>query len=884
MASDLQELRTEVRWLGGILGQVISNLEGPESLELEETVRRLAKERRQGVADSGARLEGLLEGLSIDECWLICRAFTLFFDLANLAEDRQRVRTLKSRQQQGRTRGESLAAAIESFAQRGFTPQQLQERLTRLRLEPVFTAHPTEAKRRAVRGHLQRLRRWLHRSDRGQNVESSVREIIETLWHTDLLRPRKPTVLEEVDRGLATVRRLWNVVPRLHRDLGEALQQHYPDELFDIPAFVQFGTWMGGDRDGNPFVTSDTTAQTLRHFRKAALRLHLRQASRCFGRLTQSEVRVHASPELKQRVQEALWQWPALAHLLEPFSAFEVPRRWLRIVRWRLSQSLRQVRQGGAIPGAYRNGQELLQDLQLLQRSLAPQVCRRLDDWCIQTATFGFFLARLDIRQESTLYHKVIGQLLQEPAYESMDESEKITFLQSHKPKSSKSLDAVAQEAASLLRLLSWYQESYGAEQLGCHILSMTHQAVDILALLWLQRHLAPGVNMPLVPLFETINDLQHGPDILRTLFSDPSYRDYLKTHGKDLQIVMVGYSDSTKDGGYLAANWWLYRSQQKMQEAAAEFGIKLRFFHGRGGALGRGGGPAARSILSLPRETTAEGLRLTEQGEVLSERYDDPPIAHRHLEQLLWSLLEVNAAPPQTIPDLWIESLNRLAEDSLGQYRQLVEHPGFLDFFHLATPIQGVERMAIGSRPARRSSGALAGLSDLRAIPWVFSWTQNRVILPAWYGLGAAFESFGNPEVLHQLYQEWPFFRAVIANAELALAKADMGIARAYARLLPAQSPALQVSGLLEQEFERSRSAILSLTGKSLLLEGQPWLERSIRVRNPYVDPLNLIQVEVFRRIRAQEDGDDALDHSSFWDLLRMTIQGVAAGLRTTG
>ncbi|MFN8607760.1 MAG: phosphoenolpyruvate carboxylase [Vulcanimicrobiota bacterium] len=874
MASeDLQELRQEVRWLGALLGQVISQLDGPQSLELEERIRNLAKLRRLGDQPAKDELFEILKGLNIDQSWMVCRAFTLFFDLSNLAEDRQRVRTLRSRKQLK----ESLDSAIQDMHKRGLSAEQVQQRLNVLHLEPVFTAHPTEAKRRAVRLHLQRLRRWLQRGDSGQNVEASVREIIETLWHTDLLRPRKPTVLEEVARGLATVRKLWNVIPRLHRELISALDHYYPGRQFRLPAFLQFGTWMGGDRDGNPFVTSDTTAKTLRVYRKAALRMHYKQARRLFGRLTQSEIRVPASPILKERIQQSLWQWPALSRLLEPFSAYEVHRRWLRIIQWRLKQALRQVSSGGGVAGAYTQAEQLSQDLVLLKESLGQRRSRRLEDWLVQVEAFGFHLARLDIRQESEQYHQALGHILENKEYAGASPERKREILAGSKASSHAPQDPMAQETLSLFRLLAWYHEAYGDGQLGYHILSMTHQAVDIQALLWLQTQYAPGVRMPLVPLFETIKDLESGPDILRTLFSDPEYRHYLKEHHHDLQVVMVGYSDSTKDGGYLAANWWLYRSQQRMQQVAGEFGIDLRYFHGRGGALGRGGGPAARSILSLPIETTRRGLRLTEQGEVLSERYDYPPIAHRHLEQLLWSLLEVGSTPPPAIPEQWIDTLNRLAQTSLKHYRELVEHPGFIDFFQQATPIQGVERMAIGSRPSRRPSDAKPGLNSLRAIPWVFSWTQNRAIIPAWYGIGTAFQSVTS-DCLAALYRDWPFFRAVIDNAELALAKADIDIARCYSELVGGDS---EIMDLLAAEFERSRSAVLALTGRKVLLESQPWLERSIRVRNPYVDPLNLIQVETFRRLRKAED-DNELD--LYWRLLRMTIQGVAAGLRTTG
>ncbi|MBS2036700.1 phosphoenolpyruvate carboxylase [bacterium] len=870
---DLQELRQEVRWLGGLLGQVISELDGPPSLELEERIRNLAKQRRLGDQAATQELFEVLKGLNIDQSWMVCRAFTLFFDLSNLAEDRQRVRTLRSRPQLK----ESLDAAIHNMHQRGLTAESVQQRLDVLHLEPVFTAHPTEAKRRAVRLHLQRLRRWLQRGDSGQKVDDSIREIIETLWHTDLLRPRKPTVLEEVARGLATVRKLWNVIPRLHRELMSALARYYPETTFQLPAFLQFGTWMGGDRDGNPFVTSDTTAKTLRVYRKAALKMHYKQARRLFGRLTQSEIRVHSSHLLKERIQQSLWQWPALNRLLEPFSPYEIHRRWLRIIQWRLKQALRQVSSGGGVAGAYTQASQLRQDLLWLQESLGERRSRRLEDWLVQVQAFGFHLARLDIRQESEQYHLALGHILENKDYADASAERKREILASSKARTGAPQDPMAQEVLSLFRLLAWYHEAYGQGQLGCHILSMTHEAVDIQALLWLQTQYAPGVRMPLVPLFETIKDLERGPEILRTLFSDPEYRQYLKEYHQDLQVVMVGYSDSTKDGGYLAANWWLYRSQQRMQQVAGEFGIDLRYFHGRGGALGRGGGPAARSILSLPIETTRRGLRLTEQGEVLSERYDYPPIAHRHLEQLLWSLLEVGSTPPPTIPESWIETLNGLAQTSLKHYRELVDHPGFIDFFQKATPIQGVERMAIGSRPSRRPSDAKPGLSSLRAIPWVFSWTQNRAIIPAWYGIGTAFQTVDSAQ-LAGLYQNWPFFRAVIDNAELALAKADIDIARCYAQLAGNET---QIMDLLAAEFERSRAAVLALTGRKVLLESQPWLERSIRVRNPYVDPLNLIQVETFRRLRATQD-EQELD--LLWRLLRMTIQGVAAGLRTTG
>jgi phosphoenolpyruvate carboxylase len=416
----------------------------------------------------------------------------------------------------------------------------------------------------------------------------------------------------------------------------------------------------------------------------------------------------------------------------------------------------------------------------------------------------------------------------------------------------------------------------------------MTHKAEDILNLLHLQETHAPDVAMPLVPLFETIRDLQRGAEILEELLANPTYRKYLEVHHNHQQVVMIGYSDSTKDGGYLAANWALYQGQESMLAAAAKYGVKLLFFHGRGGALGRGGGPAARGILSLPPRSTDTGMRLTEQGEVLSARYDDPLVAQRHLEQLTWALFQTqmaragsNSALAQSAKAAWLDLMNRMGEGSYKVYRALVESPGFLEFFRQGTPIEGIEYLQIGSRPSRRSADAPAGLSSLRASPWVFSWTQNRVLLPAWYGLGTALQDSREPAALQEMYREWPFFTAVLDNAILALAKADFGIVAEYATAVESETARQTIWRLLSEEYQRTLEQVLAIVGQAELLDSVPWLKRSIQVRNPYVDPLNLVQVETMRRLRSPLADDQALHYRN---LLRMTIQGIAGGLRTTG
>jgi phosphoenolpyruvate carboxylase len=889
-----EQLRNEIRELGHMLGQTLQEHDGPERFALEEEVRALSKARRRGDPKAEAELIRLLGSIGYDECWSVARAFSIFFDLANLAEDRHRVRVLRERQQACSVRPESLGAAVEHLKDLGVEPEQVQELLMGLRLEPVFTAHPTEAKRRAIRSSLRRMRGILSKLDRApsghqKTLKDGLHEELDVMWQTDLLRMRRPTVLEEVSRGLFFIGTLWRVIPALHKELRQALAHHYPGHQFVIPPFVRFGSWMGGDRDGNPNVTANVTAETLRKLRRSALHRHLHQAQRTFHRLTQSEVRVAASPALKDRLQEACWQWPQMERLLQPIPSDEVHRRWLRQIRWRLKQSLRQLDWGGAgeqgqsaNPGAYFDHHGLLDDLALLQQSLGPKSHSSIDEWIVLTQTFGFFLTSLDVRQEAEVYQRVIDELLGSSSERTQQLID--SFEQGPPSKESAGLSAASAEALALFRLLGWTSRRYGTQGLGCHILSMTHSASDIVALLWLQKHFANGVEMPLVPLFETIGDLQRGPAILAELFGLPVYREYLARQNNE-QVVMVGYSDSTKDGGYLAANWALYSSQMAMHEVADKAGVKLIYFHGRGGSLGRGGGPAARSILSLPPETVRSGMRLTEQGEVLSERYDDPHVAQRHLEQLTWAMFEVRgrqnkwARPPQE----WLDHLEQLAKAALGAYRELVEQPGFVTFFQQATPIEGIEQLQIGSRPSRRPTSEPT-LKGLRAIPWVFSWTQNRLIIPAWYGLGAAVEQDAQPEKLRHYYQEWPFFRAIIDNAALALAKADLGIGRHYAQLVTSEELRERIWSRLESEHRRSEQAVLQTIGQTNLLQDVPWLQRSIAVRNPYVDPLNLIQLEVFRRLREAQAQDDQPQVHAYVTLLRMTIQGVAGGLRTTG
>ncbi len=908
MVSD-QPLRRDIRLLGDLLGEVIQEQAGLEGFELEEQVRQLARARRAGDEGAEGALRALLEGLELPALRMIARAFTIFFDLANLAEDRHRVRVLRAREQAAhpQPRPESIAEAFQRLRAAGIPSQVVRELLEGLSIEPVFTAHPTEAKRRTVRGILSRVRAILADLDTPDRLPREREELLRrlraeltTLWQTDLTRVQRPSVMDEVENGLSFfVRTLWWLTPRLYRDVQEALRAAYPELGDALPIFLRFGSWIGGDRDGNPRVTAEVTAQTLRRHRQTALSLHLQQARDLFIALGVSTRQAPISPDLAQALAEAESRWPALRERLSRLSPYEAYRRWIAVIAWRLEQTMAWDPLAGPPPeGAYRCAGELVADLERMRRSLTHGRGARIAegllwDWWIQAQVFGFHIARLDVRQEARRHAEAIAELLRGAGIENyleLSEEEQIARLTETFPRAAA---LVAQavpspetaETLAVFRLLHQAAEAYGPEALGPYIISMARSAADPLAVLWLMAG-ANGLSSPppsfqVAPLFETIATLREAPQILERMLRLPLYREHLGRQGNH-QMVMIGYSDTTKDGGYLAAVWALYRAQAEMVRVARAHGITLTFFHGRGGALGRGGGPAARSILGLPPDAVRGRLRMTEQGEVLAERYDDPHIAYRHLEQILWATLLVSALPSPEPEAAWVEAMDRMSEAAYRAYRELLEEPGFLTYFQHATPIDGIEEFPIASRPARRRPERR--LEDLRAIPWVFAWTQSRHLLPGWFGLGAGVEAFVQMEGaaawqrLEEMHRRWPFFRVVLADAALALAKTDLGIARAYAELVPDPQARQTIWSRIEQEYYRTRRAILRITGLPDLLEDIPWLKRSIQVRNPYVDPLNFIQILLLRRWREQPEAEDL--RGALW----LTIQGVAAGLRTTG
>ena len=942
-------LARDVDLLGRLLGDVLAEREGGAGFSLVEEYRartkalRAADPRPADFGPEGASLLERTQSLPLAQARLVVRAFTAYFHLVNIAEERQRLRVLHARERSGETVGESLAEAVAEAAARGVSADEMQALLDALAIEPVFTAHPTEARRRTILDKLSRLAGFVaalddvvegSAADR-ERLHDAIREEITALWLTDEVHRQAPSVFDEVRNGLYYLEHsLWNVVPRLYRVIEDALAASYPGTTFTVPPFVRFGSWIGGDRDGNPYVTATVTEQTLLLHKDVTLGLYEHEMDEL-----QRHLSVASDDRLSRALADSLEKdaagMPDLAAAAAVQFAGEPYRRKVTFMRRKLRAARRLLRArmvrsraagdsqqealehahrlwGRSIepprPGddavAYRSAAELRADLRLMSESLAAEgasrlATGRLRDVQRRAEVFGFHLARLDLRQHSKVHEAVVAEVLLAAGvtddYAKMDEDARVALLVRELENPRPLLPAgatVAPETAEALAVFHTarrLQGELGREVCDVYIVSMTAGVSDLLEPLLLAKEAGlfrlegdtARSDLQVVPLFETIDDLERCGALLRALFAIPLYRRHLAAWG-DLQQVMVGYSDSNKDGGFVAANWMLYRAQQALAAACRDNGIRLSLFHGRGGAVGRGGGPTNRAILAQPRGTVAGRLRLTEQGEVAFTRYGNPEIALRHLEQMLNAV--VRASLPQAAarePEpAWEEAMARLADAALDFYaRTIRDQPSLMAYFRATTPIALVSDLRIGSRPAKRKSSDR--LEDLRAIPWVFSWTQSRNGLPGWYGLGSAYETVaaGDAKTLQTMVLEWPFFRSLLENAQMGLGRSDRAVARMYGAL--AEGPEKAVLQTMETEWERTEEAILAITGRKEILEASPVLLRSIRLRNPYVDPMSFVQVALLRRLWSMPDGDE---RETVRRALALTVNGVAAGLQNTG
>ena len=901
------DLSATINLLGETLGEVLRSEESPALFETEELVRALAKSRRTGEAGAARELAGIVGSLPVPTAWATASAFAVYFDLVNLAEEEHRIQALRSRElavYPGAI-GESIGEAVGLLRDRGFTGGQMAALLARLRLELVLTAHPTEAKRRTVLSKLQRLSEVLRRlhdpallpRERAAEVEA-LRAEITALWLTDRARTTRPAVTDEVRTGLYFVDAVfWDTVPVVAADLERALHKHYP-ELTAPRGWLTLASWIGGDRDGNPAVTTEVTAETLRLHRGLAVERHRRSLREAARRLSVSGDRCPPPPSLA-RWLEARRPLPEHVAYLEQRYATEPYRLALSLLAADLEAASQEDMTSRLLDEAPHRARvtadETRQVLALVAEAIPPVLADdALRALRVQLESFGLHAARLDIREDSgriaTALAEIFAGLGIDGAFAERHETERgrivLGLLAGELPTPAEVTAATGGETSRetwrLFRLIGRAQAIYGGESLGPFVISMTRGPADILSVLLLARWAGCVPGLRIVPLFETLADLDAAPRILGELFSLSAYREQLERCGGE-QMVMIGYSDSNKDGGYLAASWALYRAQESIARACEDHGVELTIFHGRGGTVARGGGPAGRAIRAQPPGTLRGRFRVTEQGETIASRYADPALAHRHLDQIVSAVLLASAAAPvaSETPGAWRAAMDAMGNAAREAYHDLVERtPGFLDYWRAATPIDEISRLRLGSRPTARRGGVLTR-SAVRAIPWVFSWMQSRFNLPGWYGLGALATIDG--ERLREMYAGWPFFRAILDNAEMSLLKADMGIAALYSDLVPDRALGAAVFSRIEEEYARARAAILDATGHQELMDGDPVIQRSVHLRNPYVDPLNYLQVEMLRRLRALPDqaGPEA---ERLREVIVVTINGIAAGLRNTG
>lgn len=934
--SEHERLSATIRFLGNLLGETIRDQAGKEAFDLVEHLRALGKQLRNGTSDrADAELRALASRMTVAQIQTVIKAFNAYFLLVNLAEQMQRVWVLRDRERKNphTPRPESIAAAVAELHTHGITAPTLQAWLDTACIQPVFTAHPTEARRRTALEKVRRLAALLDQRTEelhGFALEENtmrIREEIVSLWQTDEVRVVKPTVIDEVKNGMFYFESgLFDLIPRLYRELEYALCTQYPEHEWRVPPLVRYGVWMGGDRDGNPNVTHTVTIQTVRMMRIAAIEQHISAIEELSHRLGQSTRQAPVSDELRESLAHDATLFPETAHLLAQRNPYELYRQKCTYIREKLlhtrahtvSASLDWGHPGAFPKEAYISRRDLLDDLRVMERSLRASNAAIVADGSLrdlirQVEVFGLHTATLDIRQHSERHTAALAEILAAAGvcadYSALNETERIELLSREignpRPLIPTRLDYSPDtvEVIATFRAIAAIIEQLSPESIETYIVSMTRGASDLLAPLLLAKE--AGLfrrfrfsRLNIAPLFETGADLACCDTVLDACLRLPVYRDHLALRG-NLQEVMIGYSDSNKDVGYIAANWALYQAQRKLRDFGKRYNLQMRLFHGRGGAIGRGGGPANHAILAQPSGSVGNQIKITEQGEVIADRYGLPLLAHRHIEQVINAVLRAGLLQHDDPPAEWTQALERLATLSQRHYRALVyERPDFVPYFRNVTPIAEISRLNIGSRPASRRN--TERIEDLRAIPWVFSWMQSRHTLPGWYGLGFALETFvyhgGEDEggenepsgsaidrlaLLQDMYTQWSFFRVMIDNAQMILGKADLHIAARYAELAPDQEAAAAIFTAIRDEYNRANRMICRIARIDRLLDNSPVLQHAIQHRNPYIDPMSYLQIELLRRLRAAPDGPH---HVALEDAILLSISGLAAGLMNTG
>jgi phosphoenolpyruvate carboxylase len=893
-------LREDRRLLGRLLGEVIRSQAGDTALERIERIRQTAvRFRKEDEAHEGAsrgELERELNSLDPEQTLHLVRAFSYFSHLLNIAEDEQQHRRRRAHADAGSPpRPGSFSYALERAREAGVDARSLLGWFARARVAPVLTAHPTEVQRQSILDCQREIARLLSRNDSPERNQALHAEILR-LWLTAMLRTTRLEVADEVANGLAYFRLTFlNELPRLYAELERALEQRFalPAEPH-LPPFLTVGTWIGGDRDGNPYVDAAVMRSALAQQAALILTHYLEEAGRLYKELALS-ARIRAVPAEIEALAAASGESSAYRHD-EPY------RRAMSGIYARLAAAAEALAGVKANPPAtvarpaYANAEEFLSDLKIVGRSLEAQGARplargRLAALERKVSLFGFHLAPIDLRQSSGEHEAALAELLAragvEADYRALDEKGRVAVL-------TKELSGprplriphfqYSQFVESELAILGAAAEGrrrYGARAVPHYVISHCSAVSDILEAAVLLREAGLARSLDIIPLFESIADLARCGEVLGAALDLAFYRDWVAARGGE-QEVMLGYSDSNKDGGYFTSNWSLYKASTTLVRVCRRRSVRLRLFHGRGGTIGRGGGPSYEAVLAQPAGSVDGALRLTEQGEVIASKYADPEAGRRNLETLAAATLEASLLHTDGKHHSHHEKIaEQLSAAAFQAYRELVQAPGFVEYFRASTPIAEIAELNIGSRPASRlkSGSSSDRIEDLRAIPWVFSWSQCRLMLPGWYGFGTAVEAWGGPlERLQKMYREWPFFRSVLSNLDMVLAKTDLAIASRYAELVSDRKLRQAVFARISEEWHRARKWLTAITGNQELLADNPTLARSIRNRFPYLDPLNHVQVELLRRYRSGERDERLLR------MIHLTINGLAAGLRNSG
>ena len=893
-----QSLRDDVRTLGAMVGDLIREQNGDELFELVESCRLRAIRRREGNEKDGEELSQLVENLDIDIALQLIRGFSTYFQMVNTAEKVHRIRRRRDY-----LRGADhfqpggLEDTLLKLKAAGISVDELQALFDEMLIEPVFTAHPTEPTRRTmlrkeqtIVKHLVDLLNPTMTPQETETALQNIRLLVTTGWQTGEHPSEQMTVADELEHVLFFVTDvLYRSMPPFYEDLRSAVDRVYGDagKNVELPTMVQFSSWVGGDMDGNPNVNAKTIRATLARQRSLILDLYFKECAAISAKLSQSLDRATFGQGMLDKIKEYEGIFPNAYHAV-PARHREMPYRvFLRLIQQRLQSTY----DDDIFP--YEHVEQFIADIELIAESLAFNKGRHAGKFPVtrllrRIHSFGFHMVTLDVRQDSEVHRRVVGECLEEDDWMEMSgeaRTARIIEALKNRENAPMSLSTRARKTISVFQAIAFCQRKYGPKSIGPFIVSMTQGADDILSVLllarWGELHNRRGeVPLDVAPLLETVDDLHNGPEILEALLECDVYREHLERRG-NRQMVMIGYSDSNKDGGLASARWALQNAQETLVNHVDPHGIELTLFHGRGGTISRGGSKTHVAVLGAPPGTVNGRLRVTEQGEIINEKYGLRGIALRTLEQITGSVALATALPTHRGNDMpeWHEMMDVIAAESRRAYRKLIyETPEFYEYFRAATPIDLIERMRIGSRPASRRSGS--GIDSLRAIPWVFSWTQARFVLPGWYGFGSgiakAAEQFPE-DAFREMFAEWYFLRSLTADAEMVLAKSDLGIAELYSQL--AGDLHDEFFPIIKAEYDQTRELILEYSDHETLLEGDVTLQRAIMLRNPYVDPMSLMQVDLLSRWRASNREDDEI-----FNALLASVNGIAQALQNTG